>query len=162
MGRRRVHAPSPFPALHLCGGTVGHPLAPSATFRAVVLGEAEGYPRTPAARADTSRALLWTDCSPRTCSRACTGWFRRRGQLFEVPLGSTDHLPSGPVVHGPWLPADCSSVLTRWLELGWLTPSRRDPSGGEADLVIEEANASDQSRLRDWPGRVGNAGPGSA
>lgn len=40
--------------------------------------------------------------------------------LWEVPLGSTDLLPSGPVVHGPWEASECAFVLSRWLERGWL------------------------------------------
>lgn len=49
--------------------------------------------------------------------------------LFEVPRGATDLLPSGPVVHGPWDPAACSTAL-----LTWVRP-RLGPLGGPARAV---------------------------
>lgn len=40
--------------------------------------------------------------------------------LWELPGGSKDMEPDGPVVHGPWEPDQCSAVITRWLDNGWV------------------------------------------
>ena len=40
--------------------------------------------------------------------------------LWELPLGTTDLEPNGPVVHGPWAPSECAALITRWVERGWV------------------------------------------
>lgn len=41
--------------------------------------------------------------------------------LHEVAAAAVDHSgPEGRVVHGPWSPAECQSVLLPWLNAGWI------------------------------------------
>lgn len=40
--------------------------------------------------------------------------------LWELAAGATDMEPDGRVVHGPWEPHQCSAVITRWLDNGWV------------------------------------------
>jgi len=40
--------------------------------------------------------------------------------LYQIPRGSTDLVPGGPVMHGPWPAATCAAVLTIWYALGWI------------------------------------------
>lgn len=40
--------------------------------------------------------------------------------LYEIPKGSVDQLPSGPVRHGPWPAATCAAVLKTWYAAGWI------------------------------------------
>lgn len=73
---------------------------------------------------------------------------REEGFLYEAPLGATDRLPSGDVVHGPWEPGDCAKVLARWHAEGliglWvLRPAESD----------HEISAADAGELLDAPAR---------
>jgi len=41
--------------------------------------------------------------------------------LHELPLGAVDVMGTGStVVHGPWSPEECKSVLASWLGSGWI------------------------------------------
>lgn len=73
---------------------------------------------------------------------------REEGFLYEAPLGATDRLPSGDVVHGPWDPNDCAKVLARWhveglIGLWVLRPAETD----------YEISAADAGQLLDAPAR---------
>jgi hypothetical protein len=46
---------------------------------------------------------------------------REESPLWTLPDEITDYLGRGrTVVHGPFAPADCSRVLLRWFDAGWL------------------------------------------
>jgi hypothetical protein len=45
---------------------------------------------------------------------------REETNLWELPLGSTDKVPSGDEVHGPWSPRACGEVMLRWLSQNWI------------------------------------------
>jgi hypothetical protein len=64
---------------------------------------------------------------------------REEAALWEVPLGVTDHLSTGPIVHGPWRVSDCARVLGGWQRHGLQTLYRpnRDASNGP-DLPSHE------------------------
>lgn len=67
---------------------------------------------------------------------------QEEASLWEVPVGSIDKLPSGEVVHGPWLAQDCARVLSQWLEAGMLALYRCNADGTPGDcLSAEEAKA---------------------
>jgi len=40
--------------------------------------------------------------------------------LLQLPRGSTDDPSGRHVVHGPFEPNDCSTVLLIWFDLGWI------------------------------------------
>ena len=40
--------------------------------------------------------------------------------LHDVAQGSTDLLPDGPVVHGPWPAEHVAAVLRTWYTAGWI------------------------------------------
>jgi hypothetical protein len=61
--------------------------------------------------------------------------------LFEVPLGSTDWLPSGVVIHGPYAPVDCGAVLSLWSARGWLTLHEQLDGGRE--IAVSDSHALD-------------------
>lgn len=65
---------------------------------------------------------------------------REEGFLYEAPLGATDRLPSGDVVHGPWDPNDCATVLTRWHVEGLIGLWVLRPA--ETDYEVSPADAS--------------------
>lgn len=73
---------------------------------------------------------------------------REEGFLFEAPLGATDRLPSGDVVHGPWDPADCATILGRWHAEGLIGLWVRKPAQTDYEL-----SADDAARLLDAPAR---------
>lgn len=73
---------------------------------------------------------------------------REEGFLYEAPLGAIDRMPSGDVVHGPWDPNDCATVLARWhveglIGLWVLMPAETD----------YEISAADATQLLDAPSR---------
>jgi hypothetical protein len=65
---------------------------------------------------------------------------REEGFLYEAPLGATDRLPSGYVVHGPWDPNDCAKVLARWHVEGLIGLWVLRPA--ETDYEISAADAT--------------------
>jgi hypothetical protein len=66
--------------------------------------------------------------------------------LWELPRGSTDMLPGGPVVHGPWDPDDCAELVMRWVERGWV------------ELYLPDVPSRWELKEADWLGRAARRG----
>jgi hypothetical protein len=73
--------------------------------------------------------------------------------LFSVPLASTTVLNRGrTITNGPFPPADCSRVLCRWFEAGWVdVVDASHPESWVVGLAAQE-----------WEGRGVAAGSGGA
>lgn len=95
-------------------------------------------------------------------------------QLWELPLGSTDHLRDGESRrHGPWRQEDCAAAVKVWLEAGLvsLVPAYPDsellsasaarealdapltwviPSDGSRSLCLLSTDAGDAVTWDDW------------
>ena len=82
--------------------------------------------------------------------------------LWELPKGSIDLEPTGPVVHGPWAAQDCAAVIERWVERGLvelylpILPAQSDvlpadwqPRGEGRDYGLVLARADALALLRD-------------
>jgi hypothetical protein len=55
--------------------------------------------------------------------------------LWEVPGGSKDLLGKSEVVHGPWRPEDCATVLRLWWSAGLLALYRCNEDGSPGDFL---------------------------
>lgn len=85
------------------------------------------------------------------------------GFLHEAPRGATDLLPTGDVIHGPWDPGACSTVLAGWnaegliilyvdqpAELPWQSRTTEFTVGRE---TFYELAAEDSAELLSDPAR---------
>jgi hypothetical protein len=74
------------------------------------------------------------------------------GFLCEAPLGVTEVLPGGDVLHGPWIVDECARVLSAWLDVGWLSLYRLSVDGKTRELPISDASELVRDGSRWSPG----------